>query len=305
MAETVRVCSRPAAKRRRHGIQSLSSAVFALSPAAVRNMAAAERQAWSHAFAATILMTVALLLTTTPAFPSHSWATYHWARTANPFTLNLGDNVSATWDAYLGEARTDWSNSSVLNTQLVTGSTSPKRCRPTRGRVEVCSERYGFNGWLGLAQVWVTGSHITQAITKLNDSYFSTATYNTPAWRRLVMCQEVGHAFGLDHQDESFGNPNLGTCMDYTSDPDGPPSNEHPNAHDYEQLETIYAHLDESTTIAARVRAMPSTDDGGTSPADWGRAVAFTADGKPRVFLKRIGPNRWLRTHVLWIEERR
>jgi hypothetical protein len=25
--------------------------------------------------------------------------------------------------------------------------------------------------------------------------------------------------------------------MDYTSDPDGPPSNEHPNQHDFEQLE--------------------------------------------------------------------
>jgi hypothetical protein len=32
--------------------------------------------------------------------------------------------------------------------------------------------------------------------------------------------------------------------MDYTDDPDGPPSNEHPNAHDFEQLETIYNHID-------------------------------------------------------------
>jgi hypothetical protein len=59
---------------------------------------------------------------------------------------------------------------------------------------------------------------------------------------------EIGHTFGLDHQDENFSNPNLGTCMDYTSDPDGP-SNEHPNAHDDQQLETIYAHLDASTTV--------------------------------------------------------
>ena len=32
--------------------------------------------------------------------------------------------------------------------------------------------------------------------------------------------------------------------MDYTSDPEGPPSNEHPNQHDYDQLETIYGHPD-------------------------------------------------------------
>ncbi len=35
------------------------------------------------------------------------------------------------------------------------------------------------------------------------------------------MCQEIGHDFGLDHQDENFNNPNLGTCMDYTNDPLG------------------------------------------------------------------------------------
>ncbi|HXG40454.1 MAG TPA: hypothetical protein VNJ28_05885, partial [Candidatus Limnocylindrales bacterium] len=180
---------------------------------------------------------------------SHSWGPYHWARTANPFTVTLGDNVSATWDSYLAEASSDWTASSVLDTTVAPGRTRPKPCRPTSGRVEVCSAAYGGTGWLGVAQIWVSSSHITQATVKVNDTYFNTATYNTPAWRRLVMCQEVGHTFGLDHQDETFDNPTLGTCMDYTNDPDGPPSNEHPNAHDYEQLETIYAHLDSTTTI--------------------------------------------------------
>ncbi len=50
------------------------------------------------------------------------------------------------------------------------------------------------------------------------------------------MCQEVGHTLGLDHQDEVFDNPNLETCMDYTNDPS---TNQHPNAHDYDQLATI------------------------------------------------------------------
>src|SRR4029453_1923478 len=65
--------------------------------------------------------------------------------------------------------------------------------------------------------------------------------YNSNAWRQLVTCQEVGHTFGLDHQDENFTNANLGTCMDYTNDPS---TNQHPNQHDYDQLEAIYAHLD-------------------------------------------------------------
>lgn len=85
-------------------------------------------------------------------------------------------------------------------------------------------------------------------MTKLNDYYFNQPTYNSPAWRQLVTCQEIGHTFGLDHQDESFSNPNLGTCMDYTNDPS---TNQHPNAHDYDQLATIYAHLDSTTTVGA------------------------------------------------------
>src|SRR3989344_8585733 len=95
-------------------------------------------------------------------------------------------------------------------------------CRATNGRVEVCNSKYGNNGWLGIAQIWVTGGeHITQGVVKLNDTYFNKSPYNTPAWRNLVMCQEVGHTLGLGHVDEIFNNTNLGTCMDYTNDPDG------------------------------------------------------------------------------------
>jgi hypothetical protein len=32
---------------------------------------------------------------------NHSWGKYHWARTSNPFTLQLADNVSPTWDDHL------------------------------------------------------------------------------------------------------------------------------------------------------------------------------------------------------------
>ena len=97
----------------------------------------------------------------TLVYASHSWGSYHWARTSNPFTLKLGDNVSSAWDAYLGEASSDWSVSTVLDTTIVPGSTDPKRCRATNGRVDVCSSKYGFNGWLGVASIWVSCSHIT------------------------------------------------------------------------------------------------------------------------------------------------
>jgi hypothetical protein len=43
------------------------------------------------------------------AFANHSWNGYHWARTANPFTVQLGENVSGLWDGMLVTASSDWS----------------------------------------------------------------------------------------------------------------------------------------------------------------------------------------------------
>jgi hypothetical protein len=64
---------------------------------------------------------------------------------------------------YLSRTSSDWSSpGQPLTTQVVTGSTSGKRCQPAAGRVEVCNAAYGKNGWLGLASVWLSGNHITQ-----------------------------------------------------------------------------------------------------------------------------------------------
>ena len=176
----------------------------------------------------------------------HSWGPYHWERFSDPVSLLLGDNVSPAWDEFLDEAIDDWDVSPRLFLSKLDGAANPRNCRPTAGRIEVCSAAYGNTGWLGVAQVWVSNGHITQATTRLNDTYFGLPFYNTPAWRRFVTCQEIGHNFGLDHQDENFDDINLGSCMDYTNNPLGPPSNEHPNAHDFDELDTIYSHFDVS-----------------------------------------------------------
>lgn len=98
---------------------------------------------------------------------------------------------------------------------------SPLKLVTASGVVEICNLKYGQNGWLGIAGISISGSHITKAYTKLNDTYFVMAQYNTTAHRQMVVCQEIAHDFGLDHQDENFSNTNLGTCMDYTNDPSG------------------------------------------------------------------------------------
>ncbi len=240
-----------------------------------------------------IVLLVALLSVTMSA--SHSWGGYHWARTSNPFTLKLGDNVSSAWDSYLATTSSDWSLSLVLDTVIVAGGTNPRPCRPTTGRVEVCNQTYGSTGWLGVAQIWISGTHITQGTVKVNDTYFNTTKYNTPAWRNLVMCQEVGHTLGLDHQDVNFDNPPLGTCMDYSSDPT---LNQHPNAHDYEELELIYAHLDSTTTVGQMPPAMGQIAF--DTPAQWGREIRRSPDGRLSLFELDFGNGFRVYTFVIW-----
>lgn len=240
---------------------------------------------------------VALIAFAFPASANHAWGSYHWARTSNPFTVKLGDNVSSAWDSYLRTASTDWSKSQVLDTTVVAGQATTKQCKATTGRVEVCNAAYGQNGWLGVASISVSGSHITAGTVKLNDTYFAMAQYNTPAWRLMVTCQEVGHTFGLDHQDENFNNANLGTCMDYTNDPS---SNQHPNQHDYDQLQTIYSHLDSTTTVMS-APAVPTAAAGNfETQAEWGKAIRNDGAGRPSLFVRDLGNGNFVYTHVFW-----
>ena len=93
-------------------------------------------------------------------------------------------------------------------------------------------------------------------------------------------CQEIGHTFGLDHQDES--GDDFHTCMDYATDPDA--DNTHPNRHDYEELALIYAHLDSTTTIglSSKAGAKPYRTDR-TDKRRTSRIVERFADGSKRI----------------------
>ncbi len=240
----------------------------------------------SHRGRLTIIgaLTVSLLAFAGVASANHSWGGYHWARQSNPFTLKLSSNLSISWQPYIDTSSSDWSQSTVLDTVVVQGAKNPKTCKPTSGIVEVCNARYGNNGWLGLAQVWVTsGNHITQGAVKMNDTYMDRAPYNTPAEKNHVMCQEVGHTLGLGHQDESGAA--RGTCMDYSMD-DG---SQQPNTHDYDQLQVIYAHLDSTTTVAASTSTSAAADQSDlNNQANWGRRVFRSRSGLLEVYERQF-----------------
>lgn len=225
---------------------------------------------------------------------TNSWGGYHWARTTSSFTLKVGNNVSSAWSSYLNTTVSDWSKSTVVDLTQVAGA-AKGRCRATAGRIEVCNSTYGNNGWLGIASISANGGHITQGTVKLNDTYMNRAQYNTPAWRNLVMCQEVGHTLGLDHQDDNFDNTPLGTCMDYSSDP---APNQHPDAHDFSELQTIYGHTDSSTTVGQSVASNGAA--AGESPAEWGQLVSSTHNGLHETYVKKNGGDGVTITYVTW-----
>ncbi len=244
------------------------------------------------------LFTLAVALTL--AFPlsagaSHAWGSYHWARTSNPFTLKVIDSMTTDWDDNLNVAISDWNSSSVMNVVKEAGSDASntrKRCPAVSGKVRACNAAYGNNGWLGLAQIWASGSHITQGTAKMNDSYFSSPSYNETA-RQHVVCQEIGHDWGLGHQDESGAD--LNTCMDYSNALDNP----HPNAHDYDQLVTIYGeHTDTTTTIAAMPAGFANADV--HAQANWGQLAYQSPDGHSAVYVRDFGQGFKIITHVTW-----
>jgi hypothetical protein len=255
----------------------------------------------------------------TPADATHAWGNYHWARTGT-LALKVNKQITSVWTTSVNTAISDWNGRSVLSLTgpIAPAGTSAKRCSPITGQVLVCNDSYGQRGWLGIASITAdSSSHITSGTTKLNDSYFSSGSYNTPAWRALVACQEIGHDFGLGHQDEVFGNYNLGTCMDYTNAPAGGtvggfnygPSNEHPNQHDTDELNIIYGHTDTYTTTLAATNfgvrqvghAVPQAlPDPGNTAAEWGTPVHRDGKGRADLFVRPLPTGGKMLTHVFW-----
>jgi len=266
----------------------------------------------------TVALTVALTVPlATSVHGDHSWGPYHWARTSRTFTLTVVNSTTSGWHSYISSVLADWSRSGIVGFDLLGGSTANRerrQCRPPAGQVRICNLEYGFNGWLGVAGITVDGEgHILSGYTKLNDTYFNAGYYNSGDWRQGVACQELGHDLGLDHQDEDFENVALETCMDY-QDPPWP----FPNAHDYEQLVTIYEHMDAYESYVTDAGPPSNDGSGGTCSAPPGRGcnkatvsqsnapngwgISLGRRGAKETFI-RIEPDGTRHiTHVTWAE---
>jgi len=166
----------------------------------------------------------------------HSWNDFHWARMSNPFTLQIIDSTTSTWDPAVVEAISLWSESIVVQPAITSANSNSRvrrDCSIVKGRLKVCNYNYGITGWYGQTVVWIDPyGHISGARIKLNDSY--SGFWNTVR-RNHVACHEMGHVFGLWHTTAD------GTCLnlDYSDTED-----QGPNAHDFEQIEIQNDHYD-------------------------------------------------------------
>ena len=262
-----------------------------------------------------VIAALAAVLFSAASYADHSWSNYHWARAASPFDLTIINSTTDDWDIYVGVAMSDWSGSSVLNMVADTSSDDSsrktrRRCNGPAGQVRICNLAYGQTGWLGIAGISLdSNGHITTGYTKLNDTYFSQAVYNNDAWKQSVTCQELGHNVGLGHQDEDFNSPvPLYSCMDYQD-----PPFEYPNAHDFDQLLTIYGHLDSydsydaggSTGGGGGCNSPPGKGcNKGETPGhnrDIGWGMSLGRRGQSETFM-RIDPDGTRHiTHVTWV----
>ena len=87
--------------------------------------------------------------------------------------------------------------------------------------------------------------------------------------------------------------------MDYSNDPE---PNQHPNAHDYEQLEIIYSHLDAISTIdQVLVRSsLKGREVDLNNPREWG--MLAKSQGKTAVYERDFGGGEKMFTFVVWTE---
>ena len=259
---------------------------------------------------------------------THGWGGYHWPRSCTTCAANLTvyDSTLTTntaWGTHLnrsvfGDAanpntvnRRGWDNSAVLTLTIAAGgnsSSTRSSCPVATGAVRVCNYTYGSTGWLGLASInVVSGSttHIAWGTAKMNDTYFASGYPNTE--KRHVMCQEVGHDFGLGHTSENGSSQN--TCMDYYSNTSATDwQSTGPNQHDFDQLLTQHHFVARPVNPGTVVPQIPLPDGGELNEvAQWGTALDFDSQGRGVIFARDLGTDtdgneHTIFTHVYWAD---
>ncbi len=187
----------------------------------------------------------------------HLWSGYHWP-TGSLSPAGKDRTRSVLYDVTAGVQ--EWQ---ALGTPI----------QPTEagGKADITVKEASSTIWLGLARIFIDGEgHISKGEVLLNTR--ALATFG-PAAADHVLCQEIGHVLGLDH--------NRTTVISCMNDQAPLGSATSPDAHDAETLNFIYAHLDGSEE--------PTTDDPGGPPC---------SKNPTHPNCRPFDEGRWLTVHI-------
>lgn len=154
---------------------------------------------------------------------AHRWGCWKYA---DHIIYWYNGGTGEYYDIYNEEALTDadsWHN--YTNIDLV-----PVGSPGTTDHINAYNGYYGYTGWLGIAEiVGSSGCIVQNGRARLNQTYLDDGSY-TRTNKSHVACQEVGHLFGLHHNNNSNAS-----CMN-----DWILSAPQPDAHDRELINSIY-----------------------------------------------------------------
>jgi hypothetical protein len=160
--------------------------------------------------------------------PMGAWASHRWGcwRYADYYINWYNGGTGDYYNIYNEEAKTDadaWSPYTDIFLNPVSSS-------GTSDHVNAYNGYYGGTGWLGIAEIRrYSGCIVLEGRCRLNQSYLENGSYSRTN-KKHVACQEVGHLFGLGHNESSST-----TCMN-----DLILNAPQPNTHDRDLINSIY-----------------------------------------------------------------
>ncbi len=216
-----------------------------------------------------IIATLGLLTVATVASADHAWSVYHWP-SDNLSPTVVDRTTSPLYDVPAGVL--EWANlGTSIQPQMATTN--------KKGDIKVKESVISSTSYLGLAGVYLDDDgHITRAEIVLNTRLMVELFGPDP--RDIadhVLCQEIGHVLGLDHNRVNDSSPDDDTCMNDSRATLG--LYMAPNAHDTAQLNVIYDHSD-------------AISDGGEGGPDCSKS--------PNAKKCRSGNGQWITVHVFW-----
>lgn len=260
---------------------------------------------WLRLVVAGVMLGTLLATRVGPAAADHAYRDQgsgiplHWPKTGAEARVVVVDSLASTssydLDLPLRRANARWKNqSAVIFSSVENGSLDGRQvCDFVPGKIRVCNFEHGTSGtWqnvVGLTSFFYNpaNGHISKAKMRLNDSYLKGTQsgyqyLDDPLARQEVMCHELGHALGLNHQAAS--------CLRSRIEPALKPI---PNAHDYAQLETSYhAGSGEGTgRSAAGHHSHDAADADAASHDTHVLSVRDAPNGEKEItFVRRVSP---------------